>query len=128
MSSGTILVVYDEPSIRLLCRVNLELEGYCVLEAESLGDARRFLSEGAVDVALLDVHVGAENGLELADELRRDRPEVGVALLTGSFDVTPAARSRVDAVLPKPFSLDQLSATVGWLAMRERAPRLHSAE
>ncbi len=129
MPGGTILVVDDEPSIRLLCRVNLELAGYRVVEAGGLEEARRLLAEEPVEVALLDVHVGRENGLELADELRRERADVSVVLLTGTFEVTAAVRERVDAVVTKPFRLEELASTVERLAAGAGgAARLDSAE
>src|SRR5262249_31925716 len=55
-----VLVVDDEPAIRLLCRVNLEIGGYTVREAGTLGEAREQLAAGPIDVALLDVHIGTE--------------------------------------------------------------------
>src|SRR3954449_5348398 len=71
-----VLVVDDDASLRLLCRVNLELDGHTVNEAATLDGARAVLSERAdqVELVLLDVHVGAENGLTLLDELDRERP------------------------------------------------------
>ena len=114
--SPTVLIVDDEPSIRLLCRVNLELEGYRVLEAATLDDARRALAEDPVDVALLDVHVGLDDGRVLLRELRGSHPQVQVALLSGSADREQIAREQADALIPKPFVLEELIATVGRLA------------
>src|SRR2546421_1096579 len=105
----TVLVVDDDASIRLLCRVNLELEGWRVLEAASIGAARSQMSAEPVDVVLLDVHVGTEDGFAFADELRQLRPETAVALLTGSADPDSSA---ADALIPKPFTLEQLVGTV----------------
>ena len=104
----TILVVDDEPSLRLLCRVNLELDGHRVLEAATLAEARSHLASEAVDVILLDVHVGSEHGLELIGEARPAR----VVLLTGSAEIDEQTRSVVEAVLGKPFALDDLAAAV----------------
>jgi DNA-binding response OmpR family regulator len=109
---GTVLVVDDEPSIRLLCTVNLELENYRVLEAASLEQARRALASEAVDAVLLDVHVGADDGRALLEELRVDWPAVRVALFTGSADTERQRESGADAVISKPFTLDQLLETV----------------
>ena len=111
----TVLVVDDEPSIRLLCRVNLELEGYRVLEAGTLEDARRTIAEEGVDVALLDVHLGAADGRDLLRELRADHPHVQVALLSGSASREQIAREQADALIAKPFVLDDLIETVGRL-------------
>jgi DNA-binding NtrC family response regulator len=108
----TILVVDDEPSIRLLCRVNLELEGFRILEAGTLTEARDHLEGDGVDALLLDVHVGSEDGYELLRELGDSESGVRVALLTGSVDVDPANAQLADAVIPKPFSLDLLCGTV----------------
>jgi len=109
---GTILVLDDEPSLRLLCRVNLELEGYRVLEAATLEEARIAMDDEPVDVALLDMHVGTERGLDLIPELRGLEPPAAVVVLSGTSEVTPETRTKVDAVLGKPFALDELADTV----------------
>jgi DNA-binding NtrC family response regulator len=107
-----VLVVDDERSLRLLCRVNLELDGHTVREAGSLAEARRELERATPDVILLDVHVGADDGLELLDELAALDLPTRVVLLSGSSDVGPELRKRVDTVLGKPFELDTLAAAV----------------
>jgi DNA-binding NtrC family response regulator len=107
-----ILVVDDEPSIRLLCRVNFELEGHEVLEAHSLASARATLEEQEVDVVVLDVHLRGERSDELVAECQARRPPIPVVLVTGSVDITDPGMSDADAVLPKPFELDQLLSTV----------------
>jgi len=114
--SHSVLVIDDDPSIRLLCRVNLELDGWTVLEAGTLEQARRELAGGGVGVVLLDVHVGTADGLAFLAELRRDRPTLAVALLTGSTGASPDDRARADAVLSKPFTLQELDETVRSLA------------
>lgn len=112
----SVLVVDDDPSIRLLCRVNLELGGWRVIEAGTLEQARRALVESEVGVVLLDVHVGTADGLEFLEELRRDRPGLAVALLTGSAGTWSDDRARADGVLSKPFTLEELNETVRRLA------------
>ena len=107
-----ILVVDDEPSIRVLCRINLELEGYDVLEAHSLATARATLGEEAVDVVVLDVHLHGERSDALVAECHDRRPPVAVALLSGSVELADADPSEADAILPKPFELDRLLSTV----------------
>lgn len=111
-----ILVVDDEPSIRLLCRVNFELEGHEVLEAHSLATAREALEEQEIDVVVLDVHLRGERSDELVAECRSQQPPIPVVLVTGSLDPAHPDLHRADAVLPKPFELDQLLSTVRRLA------------
>lgn len=114
----TVLVVDDEPAIRLLCKVNLGLEGHRVLEAERLDDARALLGVEPVDVILLDVHVGNEDGLAFVSELREGHPAVSIALLTGSAMLTGDQQESVDAVISKPFAIESLTETVRNLAAR----------
>ena len=109
-----MLVVDDDASIRLLCRVNLELAGYEVREAATLDEARRLLD--GVSVALLDMHVGRERGGTLVAELRERG--VAVAVVTGSTDLATASAG-ADAVLGKPFEITELEATVARLARRD---------
>jgi DNA-binding NtrC family response regulator len=111
-----VLVVDDEPSIRLLCRVNLELEGHEVLEAHSLASARETLADEEVDVLVLDVHLHRERSDVLVTECHARRPPIPVVLLTGSVDITHPGLSDADAILPKPFELDHLLSTVRNLA------------
>jgi DNA-binding response OmpR family regulator len=109
----SVLVVDDEPSIRLLCKVNLELEGYRVLEAATLAEARRHLRDEDVHAVLLDVHVGREDGRELVREIRSEWPECGIAFFSGSSEPGVVTGAGADAVIPKPFLPDYLIRTVG---------------
>ena len=111
-----VLVVDDDSSIRLLCRVNLELEGHEVLEAHSLGSARDALAGEDVDVVVLDVHLNRERSDPLVVECHARRPPIPVVLVTGSVELTHPALREADAVLPKPFELGQLISTVSNLA------------
>jgi DNA-binding response OmpR family regulator len=108
----TVLVVDDEPSIRLLCRVNLELEGYEVVEAGTLADAREAVATREIALVLLDLHVGHESGRVLLEELRAGTPPVPVALVTGSAELHPSGDATADATLMKPFTIEQLLGTV----------------
>jgi DNA-binding NtrC family response regulator len=115
-----VLVVDDEPAIRLLCRVNLELGGYEVREAGSLGEARRQVAEG-VDVVLLDMHIGSDSGEVLLDELAEQG--IPVAIVTGSTDLEAIGATHASAVLGKPFTIDELEETVARLAASRAARR-----
>lgn len=109
----TILVVDDDESLRMLCRINLELDGYRVVEAASLAQARVALASGDVDAMLLDLHLGDGDGRDLLRDLGADRPPV--ALFTGSEQIGPELSAVADAVLSKPFELTLLASTVGKL-------------
>jgi DNA-binding response OmpR family regulator len=94
------LVVDDDDALRVLVRVNLELEGFEVREASTLAAAEAAVRAGGLDVVLLDVHLGGTDTHTLRDRIRAIG--VPVALVTGSADVDEY-RGQADAVLPKPF-------------------------
>jgi two-component system phosphate regulon response regulator PhoB len=116
--SATVLVVEDDESLRMLCRINLELEGYRVLEAETIDRAGRLVAEEEIDVVLLDLHVGDRRGTELLPVLRAERPDAAICLLSGTSETDPPDEEGVDGFIRKPFELDVLTDTVRRLASR----------
>ena len=117
-SEPTVLIVDDDASLRLLCRVNLELDGYNVLEAPSVAAAEETLGADPVDLFLLDVHIGADDGLELMRSLRAREHEAPVVLFTGSAELDSGTVAEADGVVPKPFRIEQLLDVVRTLAPR----------
>jgi DNA-binding response OmpR family regulator len=115
MERFTALVVDDDAALRLLSRVNLELEGFTVREAATAEEALEALAEQRPDVVLLDVHLGNEGSDSVLERARADR--VPVLLVTGSADID-TYRGRADEVLPKPFTPDALIAAARRLASR----------
>lgn len=109
----TALVVDDDPSLRLLSRVNLELEGFDVREAGTVEGALAALRETKPDVLLLDVHLGYEGSGAVLEQARADG--VPVAVVTGSADIDEY-RDIADDVLAKPFRPDTLVAMARRLA------------
>jgi DNA-binding response OmpR family regulator len=94
------LVVDDDPSIRWLVRINLELEGFAVSEAATLAEAEAAVGRERPSVVLLDVHLGGDDsGLLLADLRAAGIP---VAVVTGSADIEDY-QDTADGVLAKPF-------------------------
>jgi two-component system, OmpR family, response regulator len=113
-----VIVADDDPAMRMLCRVNLELDGYRVVEAASASEVTAALADADVAGILLDVRLGDDDGIALARQVRGDRPEVGIAFLTGSAQgpADAAAQELSAQLLGKPFSLEALSETVARLA------------
>jgi CheY-like chemotaxis protein len=99
------LVVDDDPALRLLSRVNLELEGFEVAEASTAAEAEAAARGARPDVVLLDVHLRDEDTHGLLARLRADG--IPVALVTGSAD-TDELRDAADGILAKPFTPEAL--------------------
>ena len=111
-----VIVADDDGSIRLLCRVNLELEGYRVREATGLEEISRIAEEDEVALVLLDIHLGREDGIEVARAVRRDHPGIPIAFLSGSVDFSERSAAVSEAAIRKPFTLEELIGTVHRLA------------
>jgi DNA-binding response OmpR family regulator len=116
-------VLDDDESLRLLCRVNLELDGYRVLEVGSIAQARELLAAEPVDAILLDVHLGDGDGRELLRELGSERPSA--ALFTGT-EPADAVEGLAEAVIPKPFEIAMLRSTVEQLLSRPGSAQVDS--
>lgn len=113
----TVVVADDDPALRLLCRVNLELEGYRVIEAEDAAALDGLLDAEDIALVLLDVHFGADDGVEIARRLRASHPELPLAFFSGTMPELPEdSRAVADAFISKPFTLEDLSETVQRLA------------
>ena len=106
-AQATILVVEDEPMIRLVLTEVLVRLGYGVLEAPS-GEAAQALLDGAqrIDVLFTDIMLGRGiNGVELAAWSRAHHPATRIAYTTGAWDVS----TLTDApVLRKPYAYKDL--------------------
>jgi DNA-binding response OmpR family regulator len=111
--AAKVLVVDDDVSLRLLCRVNLELDGFTVREAATVDEADAALAEERPDVVLLDVHLRVGDTHQLLGRLRE--AGIPVALVTGSADLNDY-RGAADALLGKPFEPRDLVETARRLA------------
>ena len=107
------LVVDDDPALRMLCRVNLELEGFAVREAATIAEAEAAIAAERPDVVLLDMQLRGEQTHDLLARIRADG--IPVALVTGSGDGHDY-RESADAVLGKPFDPQTLVETARRLA------------
>ena len=107
------LIVDDDAALRLLCRVNLELEGFEVREAATIGEAEAAIAAERPDVVLLDVHLGGEQTHDLLARIRASG--IPVALVTGSVDIDDY-HDAADAVIGKPFEPALLVETARRLA------------
>jgi CheY-like chemotaxis protein len=104
-SKPRALVVDDDAALRLLIRVNLELEGFDVTEADTVAKAEAAVRAQRPDVVLLDVHMHGRETHELREQLRAD--QIPVALVTGSVDLADY-RDSADGILGKPFAPQDL--------------------
>lgn len=78
----TILLADDNPGPALLCKMELEEEGYRVLLAEDGEQACRVVREKSPDVVVLDIAMPCVNGLEALGRIKAVCPDIPVILFT----------------------------------------------
>jgi two-component system, OmpR family, alkaline phosphatase synthesis response regulator PhoP len=104
-----VLVVDDEPDVLLLCRVNLEFEGYEVVEASDGQEAMERLREQRFDVMLLDVMMPKMDGWQVLEAVKADESlrELPVVMLTAKVQDQDQIRGWSQGAadyITKPFS------------------------
>jgi two-component system chemotaxis response regulator CheY len=116
LSPSVILLVDDDPDVRLLTRTFLEHEGYSVF---SSGDVERavqiFRSVPQIDLLVTDLYMPGRSGMELARELKVIRNDVPVLLISGgTLEEKQEAGLQKEgwSFLAKPFRLPELLAAV----------------
>ena len=113
----TVLVIDDEPLVRMLVTDVLRELGYAAIEA---GDGESGLtilqSSARIDLLITDIGLPGElDGGQVADAARKLRPELKVLFITGFAENAALSHGRIDAgmsVLSKPFALEALAARV----------------
>jgi two-component system, cell cycle sensor histidine kinase and response regulator CckA len=115
--SETVLLVEDEESVRGLVRDTLQSRGYTVLEAED-GESGLALAERFTDrihLLISDVVMPGISGKQLAEQLKKARPQTKVLFLSGYTEDAIAQEGGLEpgaAFLQKPFTLQNLARKV----------------
>ncbi len=110
-----ILVIEDEPRILEFLRLGLEAEGFIVEGAEDGAAGLAAALAEPYELVVLDLLLPRLDGLRLLAELRRERPDLPVLVLSARSDLPTKLRSfdlGANDYLSKPFSFDELVARV----------------
>ena len=108
-----VLVVDDDPQVREVVRINLELEGYAVREAANADEGLAAVEDDAPDLILLDVMMPQVDGWEMLRRVQ-ERHGIGsipVVMFSGQLESAAeheAAERGVRAFVGKPFDLRAL--------------------
>ena len=119
----TVLVVDDEPSIRMLVTETLQDLGYGAIEAVDGPSGLRVLqSDTRIDLLVTDVGLpGSMNGRQMADAARVSRPHLKVLFITGFAENAVVGNGHLEPgmhVLTKPFAMETLAGRIKDLISR----------
>lgn len=105
-----ILLVEDEENIRAGIKLNLELEGYEVIEAEDGKKAINRFENEHFDLIVLDVMMPELNGFDVCEQIRLTNTQVPILMLTAKAepaDRVAGLKKGANDYLPKPFVLEE---------------------
>lgn len=110
--TAKILLVDDEVGVRNVFQLYLETHGYSVVSVTSITEALHVMKEKDFSVALIDIFLHEENGLELLKGMTAGRPELPVIIMSGITYDHPLFQEALDSgaagVFSKTLPLSQL--------------------
>ena len=130
MSAPTVLLVDDHEAIRVALADFLEGQGFQVVTAGGVAEARSTFRARMPDAAILDYDLGDGDALQLLGELRAIDPACAIVILTGQGSIDLAVRAMregADHFLTKPVELPTLRVILSRLLELRRAQRAHEA-
>lgn len=126
-----ILLVEDEENIRDVLKLNLQIEGFEVIEADNGKAAVEVFREQYFDLIILDVMMPEMNGFEVCEQIRLSNTEVPIIFLTAkdtADDRIAGLRKGGDDYLTKPFSFEELHLRIQNLLKRSNKTVQETAE
>ncbi len=120
-----LLLVDDDDSIRWVLNELLEDLGHKVTQAQSAEEAISLLERQTFDLIISDIRMSGNSGFDLLEKCQQDLPEIPVIIMTAHTDLDSAVqayKSGAFEYLPKPFDLDEVTATVSRSLAQHQIP------
>jgi CheY-like chemotaxis protein len=114
MRSIRILVVDDEPIVRLSVRISLQLDNHTVEVVTSAEEALSRFEISTYDLIITDYRMGGMTGLQLAERIKARDSSQRIILVSGSPPFPPT--DAFDQIILKPFSNEELRTAVAQFA------------
>lgn len=120
MTGRTLLVVDDDPAIRLILVQNLKLEGYEVKEAIDGGEALDLIAAEPPDLIILDVMLPVLDGFEVLERLRSkpataELPVIMLTALSSTEEIWAGWNKGVDYYMTKPFDIEEIIRFIDYI-------------
>lgn len=107
-----ILLVDDQVDVRSTYKLVLDIDHHAVVEAGDGLEALERFEEGGFDLVITDNIMPELSGEKLALEIKKQRPEMPVIMITANPDILPAKLTGVDLLLTKPFQVAELQEAI----------------
>jgi two-component system alkaline phosphatase synthesis response regulator PhoP len=124
-----VLIVEDDQTMSEMLTYNLRRQGLEVDASVDGADGLRRARDHAISLIILDLMLPSLDGISIADELRKTRPDVPILMLTARGEEESKLRgfaAGADDYITKPFSMDEFVARVKALLRRSRVEAIRS--
>lgn len=126
-----ILIIEDDPMVQFIHKTYLEKinSDYLVYSSSTIKESLKILKDSPIDLILLDIHLKDGNGLRLLSELRGEKQDVDVILITASKEAVIVKESLHLGVLDyliKPFTFERFSKSLS--LYQKKVNQLNKAE
>ena len=117
-TAKTVLVVDDDPDMRLSLKLALDLAGYAASLAANGREAIELQKQHPMDIVITDIFMPEADGFEIIDILRRQFPRTKIVVMSGAGKLakreylSTAAMIGVHATVQKPFDVEALLDTL----------------
>jgi signal transduction histidine kinase/ActR/RegA family two-component response regulator len=124
--TGTILLVEDEASLRVLAAESLKRLGYTVLQAGNGIEAIAISSQhqGIIDIVVTDIVMPRMGGVEMVDQLRETRANIAIIFMSGYTELAAMESANLGSdsiLLNKPFSAETLAHKIAEALQKTRS-------
>jgi len=122
-----VIVIDDEPNTCAFLQAAFTAEGHQCQTFVRPEEAERYLAEADADLAMVDVYLGAVNGIDLLSRLRALKPDLYPVIMTAHVSVETAARSVAEGAVDyvsKPLTIEQIRG----ICQRARGARAQKQE
>jgi two-component system response regulator HydG/two-component system response regulator AtoC len=119
-----ILLIDDEPSLRISSADELRDKGYIVDEEENGNEALKKIKENFYDLVILDYKLPGKDGLEILKSIKDYKLDVKVILITAYGNINLAVSAMklgAKDYISKPFELEELAKVVGEVLEKEES-------
>jgi CheY-like chemotaxis protein len=126
VSPRRILVVDDEPFVCDAVKMMLEFDGHVVETAGNGKDAFEAFKKSQFDLIITDWKMPGMTGDELANEIKAQSPSQPIIMITAHAEMLQTMKvsmKAIDAVVPKPFLLDDLRKAIAKVAPESGAKK-----
>jgi len=110
-----ILVIDDEPTIRIFLNEILEVWGYECIEASRAQEGIDLIKKGGIDLLLLDIQLPQMNGLEAVQKIREIEKEMPILIISAFHNmknVVEMLEVETQGFINKPFDIEKLKAKI----------------